>query len=70
MENYDDPDCTDPETGLYCAFAGEMVLNCPDCGQANTLHVKTPTNRFECTCSACGLEFVAHCTLTPVPESN
>jgi hypothetical protein len=72
MGKYDDPndDCRDPETGLYLAFVGDVSTNCPRCGQANTLHVGRPTNNFEFECAACGLEYVAHFTATPMPEQS
>jgi hypothetical protein len=68
--DFTDADCTDPETGCYLAFTGEVVTPCPECGHANTLLVKAPTNRFEFKCSACGLGYLACCTLTPMSEPN
>jgi predicted RNA-binding Zn-ribbon protein involved in translation (DUF1610 family) len=72
MDNYQDPppDCTEPAAGVYLAFEGEVVANCPDCGQEKALRVDIPTNRLEFLCPACGREYVVWGTLTPAPELN
>ena len=64
----DDPDRTDPETGLYLAITGVVGFPCPTCGKVNTMYSDTPTNRFQFQCSTCGEEYVAACTLVPTTD--
>ncbi len=60
-------DCTDPNTGLFLAFEGEVIAPCPACGRENSLHITAPTNRFRFRCR-CGAEYVTGHTLIPLDD--
>jgi hypothetical protein len=63
LPNDDNPDCTDPLTGLYLSFEGVISSPCPCCGQENMFEVTVPTNRFRFHCLCCGEEYTTCMTL-------
>jgi hypothetical protein len=65
-----DLDSTDPQSGLYLKFWGDITAPCPSCGHENTLHVDIPTNRFRYVCLVCSQEYVVASTIVPCPREK
>lgn len=69
-DRFDTSECTDPVTGTYIAYDGEIEMPCPDCGTKNVAATPRPTNKIPYHCSHCGGDFIVQNFLIPIGRDD
>ncbi len=67
---FDTGECTDPITGTYIAYDGEIEMPCPDCGKKNIAVAPRPTNKIPYHCLHCGGDFIVRHFLIPIGRDD